>query len=330
MHALHHLPWVALAAGLTTSLGIQAADPFAPVGAKATLTVDYLYESIGRKQDKLDLHEWRVRRTVNLVAGLAARAPTPLPSMQALDAQQSAALKGKAAKGQAAATKMAPMVASAEQIMAKCGDDEACMTREAQKLGAAMAGTPQLAQAMSAKGDIEAASQQDAPRYQHWQATGQKGRYEIDETAHIVHADPICMSLPRERCTRDERRQGAGEIPLPPGAAQGPQGAPSFAAFEVDPVKNTLSLVLPTPVLPLPYTETITTDEPAGTRSTPTPRGAQPRLQVFRTGTDGPAKPWLLPLKGGWRSQSGEQVVMLSGAGGEGGRLTIRWRLAAL
>lgn len=41
-------------------------------------------------------------------------------------------------KAQSVATQMAPMMANAEKILAKCGDDEACITREAQKMGAAM------------------------------------------------------------------------------------------------------------------------------------------------------------------------------------------------
>lgn len=39
-------------------------------------------------------------------------------------------------------------------------------------------------------------------------------------------------------------------------------------------------------------------------------------------------KPITVALKGGWRSQSGEQVMNLKGELGEGGRLTVRWRFA--
>lgn len=37
--------------------------------------------------------------------------------------------------------------------------------------------------------------------------------------------------------------------------------------------KNTLTVGLPVPLSMLPYTEIITTDEPAGTHDTPTPKG---------------------------------------------------------
>ncbi len=324
---------VSIAVGLSLAAATAlAADSFAPVGAKPTLSVEYIYESAGKKQDKYDLHEWKVSRTASAVSELVAQAPQPLPSMQKPDAQQMADLNAKRAKGQSAAAKMAPMMDSVEKIMAKCGDDEACITRETQKLGFGMAGTPQMDQAMSARADIEAAGKQGAPRYQAWQATTLKGRYAIDEKTHIVHADPICVSLPKQPCTRDEVRNGGGDLPLPPQAAKDPKALAGNSSFEVDLVKNTITLALPGPLFPMPYTETITTDEPEGTHSVPTPKRPQPRTLMFRVGEDGAAttgKYWTLPLKGGWRSQSGERVVMLAGNAGEGGKLTVRSRLAA-
>ncbi|HEY1127963.1 MAG TPA: hypothetical protein VGF12_01045 [Roseateles sp.] len=321
-----HLRCAVLLALTASAPLARAADGFAPPGAKATLDVEYLYESAGRKQDRIDLHEWRVRRVARLTAELLPRPPTPLPTMQPLDASQTAELNAQAAQGQAAAGKLAPLMASAEQIMARCGDDEACITRETMKLGGAMSGTASVNQAMSAGKDVEALSRPGSPRYQAWQAAGQKGDYAIDERAHIVHGDPICMSLPRARCTRDEVRQGAGAIPLPPNAAKATGRGAGVAAFEVDLAKKTLTLALPVPLMPLPYTETITSDEPAGTHSVPTPKGPQPRQLAFQTGAAG--QPVTLPLKGGWRSQSGERVIPIAGQAGEGGKLTVRWRLA--
>lgn len=324
---------IAIAVGLSLAAATaHAADSFAPAGAKATLSVEYIYESAGKKQDKYDLHEWKVSRAASAVADLVAQAPQPQPSMQKLDAQQTADLNARQAKAQSATPKLAPMMDSVEKIMAKCGDDEACITRETQKLGFGKASTPQMGQATSAETDIEAASKQGAPRYQAWQATTLKGRYAIDEATHIVHADPICMSLPKARCTRDEVRKGGGDLPLPPQASRDAKALAGNSSFEVDLVKNTITLALPGPLFPMPYTETITTDEPAGTHSVPTPKGPQPRTLFFRVGEDGAAstgKYWTLPLKGGWRSQSGERVVMLAGDAGEGGKLTVRWRLAS-
>jgi hypothetical protein len=309
----------------------QAAEPFVAAGARATLSVDYVYESAGAKRSvgMYDPYEWRVKRSASLVAELAAHAATALPTVQAIDAAQMAELKNKGVKSQAVATKMAPMMTSVQAIMAKCGEDEACLTREAQKMGAAMQGTPQMDAAMSAKKDIQELSRPDAPRYQAWRATAQKGSYRIDETVHISNPDPICASRPRHRCTRDEVRSGSGEMVLPPEAKKNPGAIAGLSAVELDAVRNTLTVVLPVPLFPLPYTETITTDEPEGTHDTPTPKGPQQRSLHFRVSAAGGAlhdKPLTVPLKGGWRSQSGEQVVMLKGEFGNAGELTARWR----
>jgi hypothetical protein len=306
-----------------------AAEPWAPAGAKATLSVDYVYESAGQKRSagQYDPYEWRVKRSVNVVADLAAQAPTAMPTVQPLDAAQSAQLRASADKSQAVANQLAPMTADIGKIMAKCGEDEACLTREVQKMGAALHGTPQMAAAMAAKKDAQALVP-GAPRHQAWRATAQKGSYRIDERAQISVTDPICANRPRHRCTRDEVRVGAGELPLPPGVKQD-AGAAGMAAVEVDSGRHTLTLALPVPLFPLPYTETITSDEPAGTHDTPIPKGPQPKLLRFRVDAAGSVthkQPMTVALKGGWRNQSGEQRVQLKGDFGDAGQLTVRWR----
>ena len=93
-----------------------------------------------------------------------------------------------------------------------------------------------------------------------------------------------------------------------------------------------MTVTLPVPLFPLPYTETITTDEPEGTHDTPTPKGPQQKLVRFRVDAAGNVthdKPFTVPLKGGWRSQSGEEVVALKGELGDAGKLTVRWRFSA-
>jgi hypothetical protein len=224
------------------------------------------------------------------------------------------ALKDKTRKVQAVHTDMAPMMADVEKIMAKCGENEACVSRESQKLGAAMQGTPKMDAAMKAKKDMQALGTPDAPRYQTWRATTQRGSYLIDETVHVSIPDPGCHDRPRQRCTRDEVRKGSGDITLPRGAAGG------LSAAELDAGKNTLTLRLPVPIVMLPYTETVTTDERSRSED---PKGPQKKQHSFRVGSD---KPLTVALKGGWRTQSGEQVVPLKGEFGNGGNLTVRWR----
>lgn len=314
-------------AGLLAGIA-SAAEPFAQAGAKGTLTVDYVYEAAGKKQDKYDLREWRIRRSVTLVAELAAQKVSGWPQVQAPEAAQVAGNAQRAQQAAVVATDAAPAMASIEKIMARCGEDEACITRETQKLGFAMAGSPQLAAAQKTQKDVQALSQPGAPRYQAWLSTAEKGNYTLDEATHIVHADPICVSLPRARCTRDEVRRGSGAVPG--GAAKGSSGG-GFGAVELDAQKQTLTVRLPIPANAMPYTETITTDEPEGTHSVPTPKGPQARQWVFvpRVGKADLIPPITVPWRGGSRSQAGEQAWAVTGEGGEAGKLTVRWRFAA-
>lgn len=331
-----------LAGACTASL---AADAFAPVGAKATLSVEYLYESADKKQDKYDLYEWRVKRGASLVVELVAQSAQAMPTVQAIDASQMAELKGMSGKAQSVHTQMAPMMADVQKIMAKCGGiealDEACVTRESQKMGAALQGTPQMAAAQNAQKDAQGLLP-GAPRYQAWQATAQKGTYMIEETlrfesSYVGEAENLCAKLPRARCTRDETRKGAADVPQPP-AAKAKDGLIGGSAVEVDTAKNTLTIMLPTPFPHrLPYTETVKTnyfdlvkhrkgEDDSLMRKLD---GTTQNLHTFRVTADGKPyheKPFTVALKGGWRSQSGEQAVNQKGSLGDGGKLTVRWR----
>lgn len=295
----------------------HAAD-FAPKGGKAMLSVDFTYEAVGKKTDKQDLREWKVLRTLRIDAVLIAAAPAAMPSLQPLEAGQQARIQQQSAQVNKMAEQSAPLMASAEAIMAKCGDDDKCMEREAMKLGQAMSGTPQMDATLKAGKETAAVLAPGANRYQAWGGQSQSGSYKIEEQVHIVHSDPICVKLPKRLCTRDELRQGAGTL-----AAT--KGSPAMA--EVDTGKSTLTLLLPAPTQALGYTETITTNEPEGTHDTPTPKGPQQRQTIFRqTDTEVQAPRFTVPLSGGWRNQSGVQTRKFTGPNEGGGTLTVRWR----
>ncbi len=299
-----------------------AAD-FAPVGAKATLSVDYLYESSGRKADKYDSHEWKVRRSVGMTADLAAAKPASLSSVQGPDAAQGAKIDKQRAQAEKMSTQMAPTMAAVEKIMAKCGEDEACIERETMKLGFGMSGTRQTEEALKTGRETTEMMKPDSLRYQLWKPTALKGTYEIEESARFVDADPLCMTLPGARCHRSEARQGSGAVPgaLPDAVKQGL--AAGFATVEVDTGKNMIWVRLPLPLNVLPITETIVTDKPGSDA----PRGAQKRQYDFKALRD--IQPFNVALKGGWRSQSGEQTIDLRDGAGESGKLRVRWRFVA-
>lgn len=320
------IQFAALAVAAAVANPSQAADSFAAVGAKATLSVTYRFEAVGRKDDKTDLREWRVKRGADVVAELVAQKPQPLPGMQPPDAGQMAKLQQQQAQAQKMSTQMAPMMADVQAILARCGDDEKCIERETMKLGASMSGTAQLDATLKTGRETAAVMQPGADRYQRWEGRTQKASYTLDESWHVVHADPICMTLPKARCTHDMIRKGGGDI----------APTPSIAQVEIDAQAGTMMLQLPVPLATLAYVETQSTDEPPGTHDTTTPKGPQNGQLPLRVTADGKSNPALLkiPLKGGWRTQSGEQTVPMGagswhGASGDGGNLVVRWRFVA-
>ena len=307
-----------LALALAASTLSAKAQVLAPKGAKGTLTVEYTYASSGKTQDQNDTHQWNVKRTVKLGASMVAQAPQSLSSMNEMEPGQKADLQAKQEKARSAQEKMAPLQADIQKIMEKCGEDEACMQREIQKYGMANSDSATMNSAMSARSDVEALSKQGPARYQLWTAASQTGTYSIEETHKDVVADPACgASL---HCTTDTSAQGAGNVPLPPGARAGASGSPAAAFAEVDAEGKTLTLTLPVPLSTLPYTKTVKSNAP-GTRS-----GTFP-AQVRCPPRD--LKPLRVALKGGGRSESGTEEIKIAGAGADGGTLTVRWTFTA-
>jgi hypothetical protein len=291
-----------------TALTVQArADVLAAKGAKGTLEVEYVFESSGKKADQNDSREWRTKRTLKLTADLAAQAPGPYSSLHDMNAGEKTDLNKTQAAAKSAQQKMAPTSDAIEKIMKKCGEDEACISREVQALGFSMQGDPQIE---SAKKDVAVATKQGAATYQTWRPTLQKGTYTIDEFAHNVLADPICPNL---HCTTDETRKGSGEVALPPGAK--PEAAAGLSAVEVDSTGKTLTVVLPVPLFPLPYTETVKTNSPDKKSGT-----SQGMLRF----PPNDLKPLKVALKGDGRDQSGTETLPVPE-----GTLTVRWKWTA-
>ncbi len=314
---------------LATAAGAAHAADFAPVGTKATLSVEYRFVAKGQdppSKDKVYLvREWNVTHSADVVAVLVATKPQPLPGVHPIEAQQQAKLRHQQAQAQKHAAQSAPMMAGVQAIIAKCGEDEKCIERETMKMGAGMAGTRQLDDTLKSGRETAAVLKPGADRYQRWQGQSQQGRFEVEESWHVLHRDPICMSLPKATCTHDLARKGSGEF------------APSASPVQVefDHQGGTAIVQLPVPMGALAYTETHTTNEPDGTHDTPTPKGSVKSLMPLRLTVDN--KSVIAPLKvalvGGGRSLSGEQVVSMGAGGwhnasGDGGKLVMRWRFA--
>ena len=243
-----------------------------------------------------------------------------MPGMIQLDAKQQADLQANQTRATASAAqaqqKMAPMMGDIQAIMAKCGEDEACIEKAVASYGMSQGMTPEMESARHDVADAADAMKPGAPRYQIWHATAQKGTYAIDEKVHLIDSDPICMELPGARCTIDTTGHGAADTP----AAPTPEGAAGISAVEIDSVGKTLMIRLPVPIGVLSYRETMTSDHPERKTGTTTKSiRFPPEL-----------KPVTASIKGDVRDQSGEQTMKLAGKAEDGGTLTIRWRLKAL
>ncbi len=312
---LHRIAWIAAA----LLPAVASAADFAAKGAKGVLSVEYVYTSAGKKADKYDSHEWRVKHSVSMSSDLAAEAPASLARLQAPDAQQMAKVDQQRAQAEKMSKQMAPTAAGVEALLAKCGEDEACIEREAVKMGNAMAGQKQTRELLKTGAETSAVMQPGALRYQAWQSTSLSGSYQVDEQQKFVTADPLCMERPGARCHREVRRSGAGALPPPPADTRS-QAAAGFAAVEFDTAGKMLYVRLPLPLNVLPCTEVVTTDMP-GAKDSGTPRACQ---QLFQVG--GKASPFTVALRAGSREQSGERVLAIEGSGPERGQLVVRWR----
>jgi hypothetical protein len=308
------LPW--LLPGLVAFPA--SADQFVAPNTKGTLEVEYTYDSSGKTKDLYDVHDWQVKRVLKMNVQLAADAASPMPGLHQLSAKEQADLNANHARAMAstaqAQQKMAPMMGDIQAIMAKCGEDEACIEKAVTSYGMSQQMTPELQSAQQDIKDVAEAAKPGAPRYQMWQATAQTGTYTIDEKIHLIDSDPICMEVPGAggRCTIDVTGHGAGDIPAPPTR----DGAAGISAVEIDSVGKTTMIRLPVPIGLLNYSETMVSNHPEKKSGTTT--------KSIRFPPE--VKPITASIKGTIQDQSGEQTIKLTGKAEDGGTLTIRWR----
>jgi hypothetical protein len=301
-----------IAIGVMTSLSILSVDAaqaelLVAKGTKATLKVEYGYSAIGAKKDKYDPREWKVNRSLTLIAQFEAKKPQALAQLRAMEAGQLADMKDKQATAISAHKKMTPMMGDMMKIVEKCGENEACIEKEVETYGNNMQMTPELT---SAGKDIDKLSKVDGPRYQLWSLVSQRGTYAIDEFYNGQSGDPLCESKPQQRCRRQETRKGAGDLPAPTKNVAG------SAQFEVDAQKKDIVMLLPVAMAPLPCTREVKSDFPDEAS------GSSQCLSGV-----GATKPVMVTIPGDLKQLSGSEQVKMDGAESEGGTLTVRWTL---
>ncbi|MEO6368217.1 MAG: hypothetical protein ABIP38_09525, partial [Steroidobacteraceae bacterium] len=94
---------------LALCVGAMANAQLAAPGAKATLTVDYVYQASGSRPDKYDPRDWAVSRKVSVTTQLAAEKPQTLSSLRPMEQGQVADQKEQQKLAISASQKMAPM-----------------------------------------------------------------------------------------------------------------------------------------------------------------------------------------------------------------------------
>jgi hypothetical protein len=182
---------------------------------------------------------WSVKDTYVVTAETVAQKAGGWPAMHAKDAALQKSDDDRQAAANKAATNMAPMMAQAEAIMQKCGDDEDCMMRESMKMAQGM----DKSAVASARKDVEAVtSNLPGARYQLFQFGAQTGTFTVAETLKDEDRDPICIGMAFDTCQISRTVTGSGPITL-----DGKARTDGTAMAEIDLEKSTLKATLPMP-----------------------------------------------------------------------------------
>lgn len=329
---LQFLRTAMLVAGCSLASLPALSQEIVPAGTKAILTVEYEYVSAGERKDKYDTNTWSIKRMATVTATLKAESPMTLPALHKMEQAQVADLENKQAAATRAAGAMQPMMNDVMALMAKCGEDEACLEREVAAYG--MGNSEEINKTRKQVApDFAAVAQQGPNRYQMWSATGrQTGSYEIAEKFKYVDADPICVERPGQRCTTTVERTGKGQIPLPPDMKPTDKRVAGASMLEVDSLGKTMILKLPVPMMVLAFDEQIISDDPETKNGTEKKQIGFPAYKEV-------TKPITVPLTGSLIGKSGRETVQIKGASnntrtldpttGEDGELVIRWSFKA-
>jgi len=288
-----------------TTAGLASAQVLPP-RTKGLLTLDYIFQSSGQWSDAQgnDRRDWRVSRKITVNATMVAENPSPVAALLPGTAAEKAELAGRQQRAASGAQKVAPMMASIERLLEKCGDDEACMERESTALASSM----DVDAVRSAGVDAAAAGRPLNNHYQLWRVATYDGRYVADELYNAALADPDCLTAPRSQCVSQTVRKGSGPIPT--------SATPLAVMMEVDGPGKRLQISLPVASGNMPVTRTVTGKVPDGKPGTFTDQLTFPWTRL---------KPVVVTIPGGLDNANGTQTVKVEGERGEGGTLTVAW-----
>ncbi len=295
--------------GVALAASGLASAQLLPPRSKGMLTLEYVYASNGQWTDAQgnDRRDWRVSRKVSVSAQMVAENHSPVAALLSGTAAEKQDMAGREQRTQRGAQKVAPMMADIEAVMQKCGEDEACMEREAMRL----ASTMDEGAIRSAGQDAAAAGRPMNNNYQLWRVATYDGRYTADELYNAALADPDCLSAPRSQCVSQTTRKGNGPIPV--------TNTPLAVMMEVDGPGKRLYISLPIAAGNMPVTRTVTGEPSDGKPGTFPDQMPFPWTRI---------KPIAVPIPQGLDKANGIQRVKIDGEAGEGGTLTVSWRFA--
>jgi len=235
----------AISCGLAALLAAApvSADPFSAAKSKATLTVTYTLTGGGT--DRPESHEreviWSVEDRYEIKAVMSAEAPMPYGGLHKADAAETANIQQRQAAAAAGAQNMQGMMEMAQAIMAKCGDDQACIQQETMKMSQQI--DPNAPELQEAKKNIATASQSTGNRYQLFSPHQQTGTYKIAEKAHEAYFDAACSLRNQSPCAFDSTVTGAGALT----DEAGQTSMQTNASAEIDTKDGNIILSLPIP-----------------------------------------------------------------------------------
>jgi hypothetical protein len=235
-------PWSAWTfAALSVIAAPAVGQSFSPASGVATLTLSFKLVGSGDEiPTSKERHvRWSVDDSYEIKATLLATKPGGFGAMHPRDADEQAREKKREAATQTAAKDMSGMMAQAEAIMAKCGDNEACITAETMKMSQGV--DMNSAQMKSVKANVATATAMPGDRYQLFQPDKQTGSFKIDEKTQEAYFDAACSLKNEETCTTRSTIKGSGDQVDGSGKASFGTGAMA----EYDAKSGTLMIQMP-------------------------------------------------------------------------------------